>query len=96
MGRRRTKKVGICGKYGTRYGSSTRKILKQYETSQHARYVDPFTGKENVRRLVAGIWQGKTRGSRKIAGGCYQLATAAAITAKDNVERLKKLQNKAN
>ena len=45
MGRKRTKKVGIVGKYGTRYGSSTRKRLKQYEISQHAKYVDPFTGK---------------------------------------------------
>ena len=45
MGRRRTKKVGIVGKYGTRYGSSIRKRLKQYEISQHAKYVDPFTGK---------------------------------------------------
>ena len=45
MGRRRTKKVGIVGKYGTRYGSSIRKRLKQYEISQHKRYVDPFTGK---------------------------------------------------
>mmetsp|Transcript_8789 Transcript_8789/g.9970 ORF Transcript_8789/g.9970 Transcript_8789/m.9970 type:complete len:97 (-) Transcript_8789:51-341(-) len=95
MGRRRTKKVGIVGKYGTRYGSSIRKRLKQYEISQHAKYVDPFTGKENVKRLVTGIWQGKTRGSRKIAGGAYQLSTSAAVTAKDNVERLKKLQKKA-
>ena len=45
MGRRRTKKVGIVGKYGTRYGASIRKRIKQYEISQHARYVDPFTGK---------------------------------------------------
>ena len=43
--RRKTKKVGICGKYGTRYGSSLRKKLKPIEISQHARYVDPFTGK---------------------------------------------------
>ena len=48
-----------------------------------------------MRRLVCGIWQGRTAGSRKIAGGAYQLATAAAITAKDNVDRLKKLQKKA-
>ena len=45
--RRKTKKVGICGKYGTRYGSSLRKKLKPIEVSQHARYVDPFTGKVN-------------------------------------------------
>ncbi len=42
---RRTKKVGIVGKYATRYGASIRKRIKQYEISQHASYVDPFTGK---------------------------------------------------
>ena len=54
MGRRRTKKVGIVGKYGTRYGSSIRKRVKQYEISQHAKYVDPFTGKVSTtpRRFV--------------------------------------------
>ena len=41
----KTKKVGIVGKYGTRYGSSLRKNIKKFEISQHAKYVDPFTGK---------------------------------------------------
>ncbi|KAM7453725.1 hypothetical protein BLSTO_05524 [Blastocystis sp. subtype 1] len=35
---KRTKKVGICGKYGTRYGSSLRKIVKKIEISQHSTY----------------------------------------------------------
>ena len=42
---KRTKKVGIVGKYGTRYGSSLRKIIKKFEISQHATYVSPFCGK---------------------------------------------------
>ena len=42
---KRTKKVGICGKYGVRYGASLRKLIKKFEVSQHARYVCPFSGK---------------------------------------------------
>lgn len=42
---KRTKKVGIVGKYGTRYGSAIRKILKKFELQQHARYVCPSCGK---------------------------------------------------
>jgi ribosomal protein L37AE/L43A len=34
---RRTKKVGIAGKYGTRYGASLRKLVRKIEVSQHAK-----------------------------------------------------------
>ncbi|KAF8967735.1 putative RPL43B-60S large subunit ribosomal protein [Flammula alnicola] len=42
---KRTKKVGITGKYGTRYGASLRKQVKKMEISQHARYTCTFCGK---------------------------------------------------
>merc|ERR1711974_190332 len=45
---RRTKKVGICGKYGTRYGATLRKLLKKIEVQQHSKYTCVFCGKDNV------------------------------------------------
>ena len=42
---KRTRKVGIVGKYGTRYGSALRKIIKKFELQQHSKYVCPFCGK---------------------------------------------------
>jgi ribosomal protein L37AE/L43A len=42
---KRTKKVGICGKFGTRYGASLRKVVKKFEITQRAKYVSPFSGK---------------------------------------------------
>ena len=42
---KRTRKVGICGKYGTRYGASLRKVVKKFEITQRAKYVSPFSGK---------------------------------------------------
>jgi hypothetical protein len=42
---KRTKKVGIVGKYGTRYGASLRKTVKKMEVSQHSKYVCSFCGK---------------------------------------------------
>ncbi|RYG51627.1 50S ribosomal protein L37Ae [archaeon] len=73
---RRTKKVGITGKYGTRYGASLRKIVRKIEVSQHAKYTCAFCGKDSVKRSSVGIWKcgacAKTQ-----TGGAYQLAYVA-------------------
>lgn len=67
---KRTKKVGITGKYGTRYGASLRKQIKKIEVSQHARYTCSFCGKDTVKRAAVGIWN--CGGCRKVlAGGAY-------------------------
>lgn len=42
---KRTKKVGITGKYGTRYGSALRKVVKKMEITQHSKYTCTFCGK---------------------------------------------------
>lgn len=50
---KKTKKVGITGKYGTRYGASLRKIIKKFEISQHQRYFNPFTGAVNIKLIYS-------------------------------------------
>lgn len=47
---KRTKKVGITGKYGTRYGASLRKMVKKMEVTQHAKYTCSFCGKVSILR----------------------------------------------
>lgn len=42
---KRTKKVGVVGKYGTRYGASLRKMVKKIEITQHSKYTCTFCGK---------------------------------------------------
>ena len=42
---KRTQKVGITRKFGTRYGAALRKIIKKIEVQQHAKYICPFCGK---------------------------------------------------
>lgn len=34
---KRTQKVGITGKYGTRYGASLRKLVRKIEITQHSK-----------------------------------------------------------
>ena len=69
---KRTKKVGIVGKYGTRYGASLRKQIKKIEVSQHSKYFCSFCGKFAMRRAVVGIWKCKACNKTQ-AGGAYVL-----------------------
>merc|ERR1711970_1529854 len=78
---KRTKKAGICGKYGTRYGATLRKVVKKYEISQHAKYNCQFCGKDSVKRTNVGIWNCGSCG-KVIAGGAWQPSTTAAVPTK--------------
>mmetsp|Transcript_5332 Transcript_5332/g.4456 ORF Transcript_5332/g.4456 Transcript_5332/m.4456 type:complete len:114 (+) Transcript_5332:1-342(+) len=88
---RRTKKVGISGKYGTRYGASLRKLVKKFEAQSKAKYTCPFCGKDSVKRQAGGIWSCRSC-KKTMAGGCWQLTTAAAATVRASMQRLRKLQ----
>ncbi|CCD25692.1 60S ribosomal protein eL43 NDAI_0F03740 [Naumovozyma dairenensis CBS 421] len=85
---KRTKKVGITGKYGVRYGSSLRRQVKKLEVQQHARYDCSFCGKKTVKRGSAGIWNCKSC-NKTVAGGAYAVSTAAAATVRSTIRRLR-------
>ncbi|KAK1907654.1 hypothetical protein P3342_005982 [Pyrenophora teres f. teres] len=51
---KRTQKVGITGKYGTRYGASLRKGIKHIEISQHARHHRRFNHEDATLECVCG------------------------------------------
>ncbi|KAG2459340.1 ATG9A protein, partial [Polypterus senegalus] len=73
---KRTKKVGIVGKYGTRYGASLRKMVKKIEISQHAKYTCSFCGKTKMKRKAVGIWN---------CGSCMKTVAGGAWTYKQLV-----------
>ncbi|KAF1873427.1 hypothetical protein Lal_00027465, partial [Lupinus albus] len=95
---KRTKKAGIVGKYGTRYGASLRKQIKKMEVSQHSKFFCEFCGKVGlsffvnveyaVKRKAVGIWGCKDCGKVK-AGGAYTLNTASAVTVRSTIRRLR-------
>merc|ERR1739847_103830 len=85
---KRTKKVGIVGKYGTRYGASLRKLIKRMEVSQHKKYTNPLTGGETLKRHSVGIWECKKTGV-KMSGGAYEPETPTARTTKYGIQRLR-------
>nr|BAK23240.1 ribosomal protein L37a [Boodlea coacta] len=85
---KRTKKVGIVGKYGTRYGASLRKQIKKIEVSQHQKYFCVHCGKMTVKRQATGIWR-CSHCHRVQAGGAYVLTTAPAVTVRSTIRRLR-------
>ena len=85
---RRTKKAGVVGKYGTRYGATLRKLLKKIEVAQHATYTCAFCGRDAMKRSAVGIW--KCKGCRKtLAGGAYSVSTPTATTVRSTIRRLR-------
>eukprot|EP00276_Gloeochaete_wittrockiana_P006172 CAMPEP_0184656104 /NCGR_PEP_ID=MMETSP0308-20130426/15590_1 /TAXON_ID=38269 /ORGANISM="Gloeochaete witrockiana, Strain SAG 46.84" /LENGTH=96 /DNA_ID=CAMNT_0027093035 /DNA_START=28 /DNA_END=318 /DNA_ORIENTATION=+ len=87
----RTKKVGITGKYGTRYGASLRKQVRKIESAQRAKYSCPFCGKDSVRRQSVGVWGCRACG-KVIAGGAWVMSTTAAASARGTIRRLRELR----
>ena len=76
---RSTQKVGITGKYGTRYGSTLRKRVKPMEESQHAKYECECCGKKSVKRVAVGIWECRSC-NYKFAGAAYAPTSPTALS----------------
>nr|ODN87850.1 60S ribosomal protein L43 [Cryptococcus depauperatus CBS 7841] len=87
---KRTKKVGVTGKYGTRYGASLRKTVKKMEITQHARYSCPSCGKVAVKRTAVGIWNCKAC-NKSYAGGAYTFGTPSAAAVRSTIRRLREV-----
>ncbi|KAH0506658.1 60S ribosomal protein L37a [Microtus ochrogaster] len=89
---KRTKKVGIVGKYGTRYGASLRKMVKKIKISQHAKYTCSFCGKTKMKRQAVCIWHCGSY-MKRVAGRAWTSNTTSAVTVKSAIRRLKELKD---
>ena len=70
----KTKKVGLTGKFGTRYGRGVKVVFEKIERTQKATYVCPSCKKTSVKRVSTGIWQCK-KCNVKFTGGAYSPTT---------------------
>lgn len=86
---RKTVKVGVTGKFRTRYGAKLRKWVKAIEILRKTKYICTFFGKNSIKRIATGIWRCKAC-RRSICGGAWEFSTSAAQTAKTTINRLKK------
>lgn len=70
------KKLGISGRFGTRYGTTLRKRIKAIEEIQKVKHICPHCHSKHVQRYSAGIWQcRKTSCMKKFSGGSFFPAT---------------------
>merc|ERR1712203_939958 len=91
---KRTKKVGVVGKYGTRYGAFLRKSVKKMEITQHSKYLCTFCGKENMKRSAVGIWKCDVKNCRiTVAGGAWTYSTTAAASVRSAIRRLREMKD---
>ncbi len=67
---KKTKKIGVAGKYGSRYGRRTRENVRKVEEKAKAKHKCPQCGKASLKRVSNGIWQ-CTKCKTKLAGGAY-------------------------
>lgn len=65
-----TKKVGITGRYGPRYGTKTKKIILEIENKRKQEKTCPYCERPALKRIAAGIWYCK-KCKTKFAGGAY-------------------------
>jgi len=63
-----TKKVGITGKFGARYGTSIRRKILEVEEKKTKNC--PYCNKSRLKRVAAGIWECMSC-KNKFAGGTH-------------------------
>ena len=76
----RTKKVGITGRFGARYGRKAKRQVKKIEENMKKKHVCPKCDRPYVKRVSAGIWECKKCGT-VFTGGAYVPQTPMARSA---------------
>jgi large subunit ribosomal protein L37Ae len=79
-----TKKVGVAGRFGSRYGRGIRKRVIKVEEKQKNLAPCPSCGFKKMKRLAAGLFECKKCGV-KFTGGAYETETLAGITIRKMV-----------
>ena len=83
----RTKKVGITGRFGARYGRKAKRSVKNIEENIQKPHVCPKCDRPYVKRQAAGIWKCKKCGT-VFTGGAYVPQTPMVKSATRNIKRV--------
>lgn len=76
---RRTRKVGVVGRFGPRYGVRIRRRVQEIEEGLRIRHVCPYCQAVAVRRRSSGVWACRRCGAI-FAGGAYRPIVTTSFT----------------
>ncbi len=69
----KTKKVGVAGRFGSRYGKKIRQLVIDVEKRKKAKKICPYCKKTgSVKRLSKGIWR-CVKCEKKFTGKAYSI-----------------------
>ena len=83
----RTKKVGITGRFGPRYGRKAKRTVKKIEENMKKNHTCPQCDRLAVKRVSAGIWKCR-KCDVVFTGGAYVPSTPMGKTAARNIKRI--------
>ena len=83
----RTKKVGITGRFGARYGRKAKRSVKMIEENMKKNHVCPRCDRPYVKRQAAGIWKCRKCGA-VFTGGAYVPETPMAKSEARNIRNV--------
>jgi len=83
----RTKKVGVTGRFGARYGRKAKRTVKQIEENMKKYHTCPQCDRPAVKRVATGIWKCR-KCDAVFTGGAYVPSTPMGKTAARNIKRI--------
>jgi len=90
---RRTKKVGVAGRFGPRYGVKIRRKVNALEIRQKQKHTCPKCKYSAVSRVSTGIWTCRHCG-HTFTGGAYLPKTAAGQSRLETLRASQEVKNK--
>lgn len=82
-----TKKIGSAGRYGVRYGTKVKNIIRDVEKKQKQKQECPYCERLALKRVASGIWHCRKCNS-KFAGAAYSpKSLAKSVTAEEETTK---------
>lgn len=84
-------KLGSASRFGPRYGTPLKQVVREIEKTQKTRQICPQCGRKSLKRKGYSIWICKKCGA-KVAGGAYEPQTGLGKLVERIVKKSEKFE----